>query len=226
MSMTIKIKNQLFKTNRIFCIGRNYADHARELKSEIPKAPVIFMKPATALVSSGQTVRFPTHGSVLHHEVEVVVLIGKNGRPRTAGQALSFIAGLSLGIDLTLRDVQEKLKKKGLPWEIAKAFDQSALIGNFTSYHPSINLAEISFDCSVDNQVRQSGNTKNMIFPIPVLIVEIAKIWQLQSGDLIYTGTPAGVGPLEPGQRIIISCQRLGSFSWQMFAGPELKTRN
>jgi len=201
---------------RIFCIGRNYAAHARELESEIPSQPVIFMKPSSCLVKEGTKIPFPQHGEVLHQEAELVILIGKEGRANDQKQAESFIRGLSLGLDLTLRDVQDDLKDKGLPWEISKSFDYSTPIGGFITYDESIDLKSITFTCTINDRIRQNGNTARMLFSVPELILAVSKIWKLYPGDLIYTGTPAGVGPINPGDRITISGELFGSFSWQL----------
>lgn len=216
MSNTFQVNDKTIAANRIFCIGRNYVAHVQELNNELPNSPVVFMKPASSLVLHEKEVKFPAHGSELHHEVEVVALIGQGGKAQSDDDAMKMIAGLTLGVDLTLRDVQSKLKGKGLPWEIAKAFDSSALIGEMTAFGDSIDLSDISFSCLVNEELRQQGNTSLMIFPIPSLIVHLSKIWELQPGDLIYTGTPAGVGALHVGDQIRIESDLLGKFEWHI----------
>lgn len=201
---------------RVFCIGRNYAEHIQELSNTVPTRPVIFIKPATCLVKSGEKIHFPKHGKELHHEVEIVIKIGSEGRVVREEDALSSISALTVGLDLTLRDVQADLKKRGLPWEIAKAFEQSAPIGDFVPYNQSIDLNNISFGCKVNGIERQRGNSRDMIFSIPRLLVELSKIWVLHEGDLIYTGTPSGVGPLTIGDTIEIESELNGSFSWSI----------
>jgi len=201
---------------RIFCIGRNYVEHVQELSNAIPEKPVIFIKPATCLVKPGDRIHFPKHGKELHHEVEIVVKIGSEGRVARDEEALSYVSGVTVGLDLTLRDVQADLKKKGLPWEIAKAFDQSAPIGDFVPYDKSVDLNNISFGCKVNGIERQRGNSRDMIFNIPRLLVELSKIWLLRPGDLIYTGTPSGVGPLKIGDFIEIESDLTGSFYWNI----------
>ncbi|MFH0931836.1 MAG: fumarylacetoacetate hydrolase family protein [Candidatus Zixiibacteriota bacterium] len=201
---------------RVFCIGRNYVEHVQELKNIIPTKPVVFIKPASCLVGPGKKIHFPKHGSELHYEVEIVVKVGQEGRVRTEEEALSFISSITVGLDLTLRDIQEDLKQKGLPWEIAKAFEQSAPIGNFVPYDQSLDLNNISFGCKVNGIERQRGNTGNMIFSIGKLLVELSKIWELCPGDLIYTGTPSGVGPLRIGDSIEIESDPIGTFSWSI----------
>ena len=203
---------------RIFCIGRNYSDHARELSNPVPDKPVIFMKPSSSLVWSGSDVRFPSHGEDLQHEVELVVEIGRDGRAETIEDAVSFVRSYSIGVDLTLRDVQKELKTRGLPWEISKAFDQSALIGDLVGYESIDDLAKLSFSCSVNGELRQTGHAKDMIFSVEQLLIAISAVWELREGDLVYTGTPSGVGPLRIGDRISIHCDRVGEFAWNMIA--------
>ncbi|MGB2990203.1 MAG: fumarylacetoacetate hydrolase family protein, partial [Candidatus Zixiibacteriota bacterium] len=149
---------------RVFCIGRNYVEHVHELSNVLPTKPVVFIKPASCLVGPGEEIHFPKHGNELHHEVEIVVKVGREGRAQTEEEALSFISALTVGLDLTLRDVQGELKKKGLPWEIAKAFEQSAPVGDFIPYDRSLDLKNISFGCKVNGKERQRGNTGKMIF--------------------------------------------------------------
>jgi len=203
---------------RVFCIGRNYAEHAYELDNEVPEAPVIFIKPATCLVPVGRAIHFPSHGCDLQHEAEVVIRIGRKGRVHTSAEALTFISGLTLGLDLTLRDVQKQMKEKGLPWEIAKSFEQSAPIGEFVGYEDAMDLKEIEFTCRVNDRVRQHGRTRDMLFGCEELIIEISKIWALQEGDMIFTGTPPGVGSLQIGDRVTIESRQLGVYYWEVVA--------
>jgi 2-keto-4-pentenoate hydratase/2-oxohepta-3-ene-1,7-dioic acid hydratase in catechol pathway len=201
---------------RVFCIGRNYVEHVRELSNVVPEKPVVFIKPTSCLVVPGEEIHFPKHGNELHHEVEIVVKVGREGRAQTEEEAFSFIDALTVGLDLTLRDVQGELKKKGLPWEIAKAFEQSAPIGDFIPCDRSLDLKNISFGCKVNGVERQRGNTGKMIFSIQRLLVEVSRIWVLRPGDLVYTGTPSGVGPLKIGDTIEIYSDLIGSFSWSV----------
>ena len=214
--MIIELFGTTYIPRRLFCIGRNYVAHAEELGNLVPESPVVFMKPPTCLVPRGAPISLPGHGDDLHFETELVILIGTEGRANSVEEALAFVEGLSLGLDLTLRDVQSALKAKGLPWEKAKAFDGSAPLGSFIPFDDSINLADISFTCDVNGQRRQNGHTANMIFSIPTLIMELSAIWSLKPGDLIFTGTPEGVGPLRAGDTITIANSRIGSFSWEV----------
>ncbi len=203
---------------RIFCIGRNYAEHVRELSNIVPQKPVVFMKPGSCLVGGGEAIRFPKHGHDLQHEVEVVIRIGKPGRIESKEDALSWIDAVTIGLDLTLRDVQDELKKRGLPWEKSKAFDQSAPIGEFVSCDGSIDLNDISFNCRVNGIERQRGCTRDMIFSFGTLLIEVSAIWSLQPGDLVFTGTPSGVGPLAVGDTVEIHGEGIGTFSWKIVA--------
>jgi 2-keto-4-pentenoate hydratase/2-oxohepta-3-ene-1,7-dioic acid hydratase in catechol pathway len=199
---------------RIFCIGRNYPEHAKELENKVPETPVIFMKPPSCLVNPDMTIHFPKHGSELHHEAELVIQIGRDGKVFNKKDAGAIINAFTLGLDLTLRDLQKDLKQKKLPWEKSKAFEQSAPIGKFTAYAENVNLNDITFECKVNGIIKQSGHTKDMIFDVETLLVEISKIWEFKKGDLIFTGTPAGVGPLSIDDTITVESNLTGSFSW------------
>jgi 2-keto-4-pentenoate hydratase/2-oxohepta-3-ene-1,7-dioic acid hydratase in catechol pathway len=201
---------------RIFCIGMNYLEHIRELAIEIPDTPAVFMKSPLSIVRPGEPIHVPSHGSGFQYEVEVVVKIGRQGRAESTADALSFVSGFSLGLDLTLRDEQTKLRKGGLPWEKCKSFEQSAPLGDFVSYDGSFRLDDISFGCKVNGEVRQQANTRDMLFSIPVLIVELSKVWLLRSGDIIYTGTPPGIGPLRAGDTVEAYSDRIGTFEWKI----------
>lgn len=203
---------------RIFCIGRNYAEHARELSNPLPARPVVFIKPATCVVAAGSRIRFPEHGRELHHEVELVVRIGREGHRIDPTEAPAWVDAVTVGVDLTLRDVQRELKTAGLPWEAAKAFDQSAPLGAFVPCQPPLDIADIDFSCSVNGQRRQVGNSAAMIFDIPTLIATLSKIWTLLPGDMIFTGTPAGVGPLRPGDHLVAEAGGIGRFAWDIVA--------
>ena len=170
----------------IYCVGRNYAEHAKELGNEVPKEPIIFLKPASALLLSGGTLTLPTQSSRVDHEAEVVIGIGQGGKQSYA-----------IGIDFTARDIQQKAKEKGLPWTLAKGFKGFAAIGNFISAKPPFQ-----FSLSVNGERRQLGDTREMIFSFEFLLNYIGKTFGLGPGDLIYTGTPAGVSPLTKGDRV------------------------
>ncbi|MGA9854829.1 MAG: fumarylacetoacetate hydrolase family protein [Gammaproteobacteria bacterium] len=199
---------------RIFCVGRNYAEHAKEMGNALPAGPVIFMKPATSLVALGEPLKLPKGQGSVHHEMELVVVIGKQGADIPVEEAVSFVAGITLGIDLTLRDVQSKLKQAGAPWELSKSFDGSAAIGKFTAWSPQSDIQNIDMRCTVNGALRQQGNTQDMLFQVDKIIAFLSRHWRLLPGDLIFTGTPAGVGPLNPGDRIEIESPQIGRFGW------------
>ena len=207
------VHHKTIKPNRIFCIGKNYYKHIKEFGGkQIPDEPVVFMKPLCSIVAPGNICP-PPYGNELHHEVEVVLLIGKEGNNIPESQALTHISDITLGLDLTLRDIQKKLKLKGLPWERAKSFEESAPLGIFKKYQ-DMDLGNLPFSCFVNDDLRQEGNTGEMIFPVAKLIHILSGWWTLKPGDIIYTGTPAGVGPLQPGDRIVVESPKIGSFSW------------
>lgn len=199
---------------RIFCIGRNYAAHARELGNAVPSEPVVFMKPPSAIVPVGARLELPEGRGAVHHECEVVLQVGRDCAELEPATALAAIAGVTLGLDLTLRDEQERLKKASQPWELAKAFDASAPLGAMVSAE-GVDLARLRFECRVNGALRQQGDTADMLFPCAVIVAFLSRRWRLFAGDLIYTGTPAGVGPLAPGDEVVIESAPIGRFAWR-----------
>ena len=199
---------------RIFCIGRNYAEHAKEMGNALPSEPVVFMKPITSLVGEGAKLALPRERGSVHHEMELVLALGREARDLAPAAALGVLAGVALGLDLTLRDEQARLKQVGAPWELAKAFDGSAVVGRFMPVPLKFDPQALDMLCTVNGQVRQAGNTRDMLFPIPAILAFLSSRWRLLPGDLVFTGTPAGVGPLRPGDRVEISSSSLGSFGW------------
>lgn len=216
--LNLSAHNLTAPPNRIFCIGKNYGEHIKELGgSQAPEEPVVFMKPVCNIVAPGETLQHPSYGNELHHEVEVVLLIGKEGKNVLKDDARSYISAITLGLDLTLRDVQKKLKKAGLPWDLSKSFEQSAPLGIFKDNSPNkIDLENLDFTCSVNGNLRQKGNTREMIFPIANLIQTLSSWWTLRPGDIIFTGTPAGVTSLQPEDKIEIESPAIGLFSWSL----------
>ncbi|GAB2825838.1 fumarylacetoacetate hydrolase family protein [Ferruginibacter profundus] len=179
---------------KIICVGRNYADHAKELGNDIPEEPVIFMKPKSALLQSHTPFYYPEFSNELHYECELVLRVCKNGKYIQERHASNYYNGITVGIDFTARDIQDELKKKGLPWEKAKAFDNSAAVGKFIDVTPAMNRKNINFTFYKNKELVQTGNSGNMIFSIDSLISHISNYFSLNIGDLIFTGTPAGVG--------------------------------
>jgi 2-keto-4-pentenoate hydratase/2-oxohepta-3-ene-1,7-dioic acid hydratase in catechol pathway len=179
---------------KIICIGRNYAEHAKELGNDIPDEPVIFMKPKSALLQSHTPFYYPEFSNELNYECELVLRVCKNGKYIQERHAANYYNGITVGIDFTARDIQDELKKKGLPWEKAKAFDNSAAVGKFIDVTPALNRKNINFTFYKNKELVQTGNSGNMIFSIDSLISHISNYFSLNIGDIIFTGTPAGVG--------------------------------
>ncbi len=186
---------------KIFCIGRNYLEHARELNNDVPTKPMVFMKPATALLLDGKPFYLPDFTKNLHYELEVVLRIAKNGKHIQPKFAKQYIDKIALGIDFTARDLQDELKSKGHPWEIAKAFDHSAVLGGWKNIE-NIDTKNLNFRLEQNGNIVQNGNTADLIFDFETLICYISQFFTLQQGDLIYTGTPAGVGKVQIGDRL------------------------
>ncbi len=187
---------------KIICIGRNYSEHARELNNAVPEDPIVFMKPPSALLVNNKPLYYPEFTESLHYEGEIVLQIGKNGRYVQHEFASNYISGIGFGIDFTARDLQQQCKTKGLPWEIAKAFDGSAPISDIVPVEELPGFPEIAFELHKNGSAVQSGNTKDMLFSFADIIVYVSRFFKLQMGDLIYTGTPAGVGPVQIGDKL------------------------
>ncbi|MGO3804794.1 MAG: fumarylacetoacetate hydrolase family protein [Sphingobacterium sp.] len=200
---------------KIIAVGRNYINHAKELNNPVPTEPVIFMKPDTAILKDNKDFYYPEFSDDVHYEVELVVRICNEGKHVAPKFAHKYYDAIGLGIDFTARDVQTKLKERGLPWELAKSFDHSAVISPLLAKTEFPNLNELEFSLKKNGETVQVGNTKNMIFDIQMLIVYISKYITLRKGDLIYTGTPEGVGPVSIGdilegfiaEKAMFSCQ-------------------
>ena len=184
---------------KIICIGRNYADHAKEMNSAIPKEPVFFMKPETALIKNNQPFYLPDFSKEIHHEVELVLKISKNGKNIDEQFAHKYYNEIGIGIDFTARDLQKDCKEKGLPWEKAKAFDGSAPISEFIAISKLKSLDKINFHLDINNKIVQKGNSKDLIFSFDKVVSYVSKFVTLKTGDLIFTGTPEGVGAVSIG---------------------------
>lgn len=195
---------------KIVCIGRNYAEHIKELGNKIPDQPVIFMKPASTIVASGGTVVIPTYSNDCHHEIELAVLIGKEAKGVSAEEALGHVSGYAVALDLTLRDVQSVQKEKGLPWEIAKAFDTSCPLSAFVPADQVADPQNLQLKLTVNGQLRQDGNTSDMMRTIAELIAAVSSYFTLEEGDILLTGTPAGVDKICRGDRLEATIEQVG----------------
>ncbi len=180
---------------KIICIGRNYREHAKELNNAIPEKPVFFMKPDTALLQKNNPFFYPDFSNDIHYETEIVLKINRNGKHIDEKFAPKYFNEISVGIDFTARDLQAEQKKKGLPWEIAKAFDGAAPIGKFIPKENFTDINNLNFSLKINGKTRQQGNTSDMMFSFNRIIAYVSRFISLKTGDLIFTGTPAGVGP-------------------------------
>ena len=186
---------------KIFCIGRNYAEHAREMGSEVPSAPVVFMKPPTALLIRNRPFYFPDFSNEIHYEGELVLRICKNGKSIQPEFASSYYDAIGFGIDFTARDLQSACKKKGHPWEIAKGFDHSAAVGSFVP-KDQLGSGPVEFSLKKNGETVQKGTTADLLFSFDEVICYLSRFFKLQLGDYIFTGTPEGVGPVAQGDKL------------------------
>ncbi len=191
-----------FPVGKILCLGRNYIEHVKEMKAEVSSKPVVFLKPSSAIIHDGENIIIPNFAKELHHEVELVIAIGSGGKNITAKNADDHILGYAVGLDMTLRDVQNEAKIKGLPWTVAKGFDTAAPISDIIEKDKISDPQTLTIMCKVNGEIRQKSSTSNMIFSIQTIIEFLSTIFTLEAGDLIFTGTPEGVGPVKPGDKI------------------------
>ncbi len=210
-TVAIPATDNEYIVGKILCIGRNYVDHIKELGNEAPTAPVVFLKPATAVVNDGEQVVIPAYSSNCHYEAELAVLIDRDGKDIPEEEALAHVAGYGVAIDMTLRDVQDELKKKGLPWEIAKGFDTSCPLSAFVPASQVADPQDLTIRLSVNGEERQNGSTGLMINPVAKIISYLSGIFSLEEGDVILTGTPAGVGRVVAGDRLEASIDGVGA---------------
>jgi 2-keto-4-pentenoate hydratase/2-oxohepta-3-ene-1,7-dioic acid hydratase in catechol pathway len=187
---------------KFLCIGRNYVEHAKELGNEVPEEPVIFMKPKSALLQNNMPFYYPAFTNELHYECEVVLRISKNGKHISEENAHQYYDAISVGIDFTARDVQSELKKKGLPWEKAKAWDNSAVLGKWNTIAADLDRKNILFSMKKNGELVQSGNTRDMIHSFDQIIAHVSNFFSLNIGDVIFTGTPKGVGECSVGDEL------------------------
>lgn len=192
---------------KIICIGRNYSEHARELNNPLPKKPVFFMKPDSALLLRNKPFFYPDFSREIHYETEVVLKISRLGKNILRQFASRYYQTVGLGIDFTARDLQDECKKAGHPWEIAKAFDQSAVINTFVPVDTLPDRNAINFQLAINDETVQKGNTKDMIFSFDEIIAYVSTFITLKTGDLIFTGTPAGVGPVKQDDHLVASLE-------------------
>ena len=194
---------------KIVCLARNYAEHIRELGNTTPDAPVLFIKPATSIIASGDKIVIPSYSEQCHHEIELAVLIGTSGRHINAEDAMGYVAGYAVALDMTLRDTQTTLKEKGLPWEIAKGFDTSCPLGEFTPAAQIPDPHNLRLTLKVNGEVRQDDSSALMLRRIPEVIAYASGIFTLEAGDILLTGTPSGVNRVVSGDRLVAEIEGL-----------------
>ncbi|NOW96964.1 fumarylacetoacetate hydrolase family protein [Mucilaginibacter sp. SG564] len=187
---------------KIIAIGRNYAEHAKELNNPVPAVPVIFMKPETAIIKDNKPFYHPDFSDDVHHEIEIVLKISKEGKHISEKFAANYYEEIALGVDFTARDIQSKHKEKGLPWELAKAFDGSAPTSAFVPKSKFAQIYDLNFKLDVNGETRQQGNTRDLLFPFENIIAFVSRYITLKKGDLIFTGTPQGVSKVKVGDRL------------------------
>ncbi len=209
----IKLYDKEFTVGKIVCVGRNYVAHAKELGNEVPEFPLIFLKPPSVLIRSGENIVHPEYSTDMHHEVELVLLIGKTLKNAGAQSAANSIAGYAVGLDMTLRDVQSELKKKGHPWTLSKVFDTSAAVSEFLPAGKYRITGSEKITLSVNGETRQNSVLKKMIFPPEKIVEYISKKMTLEEGDLIFTGTPEGVSKVNRGDKIEAEIENIGKLT-------------
>ncbi len=210
---TVKLNGRDIPVGKIVCIGRNYAEHIKELGNTTSEKPVIFIKPANTIVPSGGVIVIPDYSNNCHHEIELAILIGKEAKSDTAEEALDHVTGYAVALDLTLRDVQSAQKEKGLPWEIAKAFDTSCPLSDFVSADQVTDPQQLQLKLTVNGEVRQEGNSSDMMRTTAQLIAVVSTYFTLEEGDVLLTGTPAGVGRICSGDQLEASIEQIGTLS-------------
>jgi 2-keto-4-pentenoate hydratase/2-oxohepta-3-ene-1,7-dioic acid hydratase in catechol pathway len=188
--------------DNIYCIGRNYVEHARELDNEPPSQPLVFLKPSSSIMFDGGKIQLPSQSNNVHHEVELVAAIGKGGKNIPREKALEHVAGYAIGIDITARDIQQQAKDNAHPWTVAKGFDTFAPLSSLVEKDHIEDPQNLDLQITVNGEIRQSDNTGLMIFPVDELVHYLSTIFTLQPGDLIFTGTPKGVSPIKSGDQI------------------------
>lgn len=207
----VRETKKAYTVGKIICLGRNYLDHIRELGNKVPDRAVIFCKPASSLLENGGAIEIPEYSNDCHHELELALLVGKTGKNIPESQALTYLSGYGVSLDLTLRDLQSELKEKGLPWEIAKGFDTSCPISDFVPAQQVDNPNSLRLQLKVNGQIRQDGTTAQMMRSVEEILAEVSTFYTLEPGDIILTGTPAGVSRIESGDTLEGTIEQVGS---------------
>ncbi len=212
-SVTVEPGEETIPVNTVYCLGMNYADHAREMGADVPTEPVVFIKPATSIINGESPILLPTFSNDIHHEIELVVLVDNVPENISVVDAETYILAYGVGLDLTARDIQSIAKKKGLPWTTAKGFDGSAPVSRFLAAKNNLIKPTTMLRLTINGQVKQQDTIGKMLLPVPVIIAHLSKYFTLRRGDLIFTGTPEGVGPLQPGDIVTVELVDIISFT-------------
>ena len=216
MASVTLLPDREFKVGKIVCVGINYLDHMLEMGNEKPDKPVLFLKPSTSILNEGQAIHLPGYSREVHHEIELALLVGKTAVAITGNDWRKYVAGAGIAIDLTLRDLQHEARRKGLPWSVCKGFDGACPISAFVPLEKVADLQSLPLILKVNGETRQQGNTKNMFFTIDRLLEYITTIFTLETGDVIITGTPAGVSPVKAGDKIEAEIQGIGKMEFSV----------
>ena len=217
ISVPIAGSTQRFPVNNLYCVGRNYADHAIEMGADPDReAPFFFMKPAYAVLSDGAEMKYPSHSSDVHHEVELVVALHHGGTNISVDEAMSLVFAYGVGVDMTRRDLQAEAKKKSRPWEAGKTFRHAAPCAALREISEVGQLNEASMTLRINGEIRQTGDVNQMIWKVPEIISRLSELFELQPGDMIYTGTPAGVGPVHPGDQVFAHIAGLSELEFKV----------
>ena len=206
----------VYSVSKIVCIGRNYAAHISEMSAEKTGEPMLFLKPPSALLQEGQLIVRPEYSKELHHEIELALLVGKRAQSISSENWRDYISGAGIALDLTLRDLQKVAKEKGTPWSVCKGFDGSCPVSKFTPLDRVRDVQNLTLELRVNGKTRQSGSTSAMIFPVHILVAYISKIFTLEPGDIILSGTPEGVGPLNSGDTVEACIDDLGEMRFSV----------
>ncbi len=214
----IKIQNSQkeFVVGKIACVGKNYLEHAKELGDAIPEKPVIFLKPASSIIFSGEKIIYPEFSKSLHYETELVLLIGKTGKKISKQNALEHIEAYAVGLDMTLRDLQSEAKSKGHPWTISKCFDTSTVLSEFIPKVDVKNPNSLELKLWINGELKQHDNTSNMIYSVEEIIEYLSYYFTLEEGDLVFTGTPKGVGEVKRGDKLIAEISGVGKLKTEV----------
>ena len=216
--VSIKGTNKEFIVGKIACVGKNYLEHAKELGDAVPEKPVIFIKPSSSIIFSGDKIIYPEFSKSLHYETELVLLIGKTGKKIPKSEAFKYIEAYTVGLDMTLRDLQSEAKRLGHPWTISKCFDTSTVLGEFVPANEILNPNSLELKLWVNGELKQNDNTSNMIFSVEEIVEYLSYYFTLEEGDLVFTGTPKGVGEVKVGDKLVAEISNLTRLETEIVA--------